>query len=76
MLTKLNKIDKNLVSWMSKISYFFLPPGKIQPVRNQRVTHVIHKTILVCDRIAQIHTNMQRNVIVTSCTAVKWYVTV
>ena len=35
----------------------------------------IHKTILVRDKIAQIHTNTQCKVIVTSCTAVKWYVT-
>ena len=54
MLTKLNKIDKNLVPWMCQISFFFFLLAKY----SQRVTnkYFFHKTILVRDMIAQIHT--------------------
>ena len=73
MLTKLNKIDKNLVPWMSQISLFFFLLAKYS--QRTRNAYFIHITILVCDKIAPIHTNMQCKVIVTSCTAGKWYVT-
>ena len=56
MLTKLNKIDKNLVPWMSQ---FFPPPiASARPTRN---VYFIHKIMLVRDKIAQIHTIMQRS---------------
>ena len=44
--------------------------ASVRPTRN---AHFIHKTILVHEKIAQIHTNTQRKVIVTSRTLVKWY---
>ena len=76
MLTKLNKIDKNLVPWMSQISFFFSLVVKYsQRATNAYNTYFIHKTILVHDKIAQIHTNTQRKVIVTSYTPAEWYKT-
>ena len=61
MLTKLNEIDKNIVPWMSQVSFFFSLLAKY----SQRATNTyfIHKTILVLDKIARIHTNTQRKVI-------------
>ena len=47
-------------------------------IASARPTHnayFIHKTVLVRDKIAQIHTNTQRKVIVTSCTPAEWYET-
>ena len=69
MLTKLNKIDTN--SQILDESNFvpFLPPGYICPACNQRVFN--SQNIF---SVAQIHTNTQRKVIVTSFTAVQWYV--
>ena len=75
MPTKLNEIDKNLVPWMSQISLFFFL--LILAKYSQRATNAyfIHKTILVRNKIAQIHTNTQRKVFVTSCTPAEWYET-
>ena len=75
MLTKLNKIDKNLVPWMSQKKKKFSSWLNIARARPTRNAYFIHKTISVCDKIMQIHTIMPRKVIVTSCTAGKWYVT-
>ena len=38
--TKSNKIDKNLVPWMSKISFFFFLLAKYSQARDQSVTRI------------------------------------
>ena len=60
--TKSNKIDKNLVPWLSKISFFFFLLAKYSQRAIKANAYFIHKTISVRDKTAQIHTT-QRKVI-------------
>ena len=56
MLTKfkLNRIDRNLIPWMSLILFFFFLLAKYSQCPSTRNTYFIHKIILVHDKIAQI----------------------
>ena len=61
---------------MSQISFFFFLTVKYsQRASNAYNAYFIHKTISVHDKIAQIHTNTQRKVIVTSYTPAERYKT-
>ena len=79
--TKLNTIDKNLVPWMSKISFFFPSWLNIASAQPKRNAYFIHKTISVREKIAQIHINTQRSYcdvmpllrMVRNSTTVQWY---
>ena len=68
---QLNWIRLIRISYLGWVKFHSFSSSRLNtastwPTRN---THFIHKTISVCDMIAQIHTNTQRKVIVTSCTA-------
>ena len=65
----LNWIRLIRISYLGRVKFCsvsssWLNIASARPIRN---TYFIHKTILVCDKIAQFHANTQRKVIVASC---------
>ena len=71
-LTKLNKIDKNLIlTCMSQILLFFFLLAIYSQRASTRITYFIHRIILVCDKIAQIHIIHSANLLWHHCCAVE-----
>ena len=72
MSTKVIRIS--YLGWVKfhSFSSSWLNIASARPTHN---AYFIHKTVLVRDKMAQIHTNTQRKVIVTSCPSAEWYKT-